>query len=60
MSERPNVIFEDASKKLAFEDLQPKLVFGDESKILVFDIIQVDDAPIGIGVMIIGSTNIVG
>ncbi len=40
MSERPNVIFEDASKKLILEDLQPKLVFADESKKLVFQDLQ--------------------
>lgn len=40
MSERPNLIFEDVSKKLIFEDLQSKLIFADESKKLVFDIIQ--------------------
>ncbi len=40
MSERPNLIFEDVSKKAVFEDLQPKLIFADESKKLIFDIIQ--------------------
>ncbi len=60
MSEQPKLVFEDASKKLIFEDLQPKLVLADESKKLVFDIIQVSGAPVGIGAMIIESTFIVG
>ena len=51
------LVFEDDSKKLIFEDRTPKLVFADEFKKLIFDIVQ---QLTGIGVMKIGTTNIVG
>ena len=59
MSDQPKLIFADESKKLKFEDLSAKLIFGDESKKLIFDI-TIEAVSVGIGTMIVGSTNIVG